>query len=35
MYHSAGAKVEIKIPEIEDLIKTRLDLNYSRSYEKA
>lgn len=25
LYHSAGAKIEIKVPEIEDLIKTRLD----------
>lgn len=32
MYHSAGAKVEIKIPEIEDLIKTRLDTLVRNDY---
>ena len=32
LYHSAGAKIEIKVPEIEDLIKTRLDTLVRNDY---
>lgn len=32
MYHSAGAKVEIKLPEIENLINKRLDTLVRNDY---
>ena len=32
IYHSAGARVEIKIPDIENLIKSRLDTFVRNDY---